>query len=74
MSKRALAVSPARGTHAVPRGIARMVVWLLEAATILVERHRQRRSLAALDDHLLRDVGLSRADVSRECEKPFWRY
>jgi Uncharacterized conserved small protein len=73
MNKRALAVGPVRGTHAALRGAARMVVWLLEAATVLIERHRQRHSLAALDDRLLRDVGLSRVDVSRECEKPFWR-
>jgi uncharacterized protein YjiS (DUF1127 family) len=35
-------------------------------------RARQRRDLAALDDHALRDIGLSRADVRRELAKPFW--
>nr|WP_236778300.1 DUF1127 domain-containing protein [Azospirillum brasilense] len=39
----------------------------------MIERHRQRRSLAALDDHLLRDVGLSRTDARREAEKAFWQ-
>lgn len=38
-----------------------------------VELRRQRRALAALPDHLLRDVGLSRADVESEIAKPFWR-
>jgi uncharacterized protein YjiS (DUF1127 family) len=36
------------------------------------ERARQRRRLSELDDRLLKDIGLSRADVAREVEKPFW--
>jgi uncharacterized protein YjiS (DUF1127 family) len=36
-------------------------------------RGRQRRDLAALSDHGLRDIGLSRADVDLEVTKPFWR-
>jgi uncharacterized protein YjiS (DUF1127 family) len=39
----------------------------------LIERRRQRLQLSELDDHLLRDVGLTRRDVERECGKPFWR-
>jgi uncharacterized protein YjiS (DUF1127 family) len=38
-----------------------------------MERGRQRRSLAALDDRQLRDLGLTRADVQLECAKPMWR-
>jgi uncharacterized protein YjiS (DUF1127 family) len=38
-----------------------------------VERARQRRALASLDDHELRDIGITRADAAREAEKPFWR-
>lgn len=37
------------------------------------ERSRQRRHLAGLDHHMLRDIGLSRADVDQEVSKPFWR-
>jgi uncharacterized protein YjiS (DUF1127 family) len=36
-------------------------------------RARQRRDLAALPDHALRDIGLSRADVELEIGKPFWK-
>jgi uncharacterized protein YjiS (DUF1127 family) len=36
------------------------------------ERARQRRRLRALDDYMLRDIGLSRADVEGEADKPFW--
>ena len=37
-----------------------------------VERHRQLRTLSELDEHLLRDIGLSRADVERACSQSFW--
>jgi uncharacterized protein YjiS (DUF1127 family) len=37
------------------------------------ERARQRQMLASFDERQLRDVGLTRADVDRESEKPFWR-
>ncbi|GAB4358908.1 MAG: hypothetical protein Kow006_27670 [Gammaproteobacteria bacterium] len=37
------------------------------------ERAKERRALLALDDRLLRDIGLSRADALREGSKPFWR-
>lgn len=36
------------------------------------DRQRQRAYLASLDDRLLADIGLSRADQERECNKPFW--
>jgi uncharacterized protein YjiS (DUF1127 family) len=37
------------------------------------DRAQQRRLLAAASDHLLYDIGISRADVDEEVEKPFWR-
>lgn len=37
------------------------------------ERARQRRQLMALSDHLLKDVGINRADAEHEASKPFWR-
>jgi uncharacterized protein YjiS (DUF1127 family) len=36
-------------------------------------RSRDRAKLAMLDDRMLRDIGVTRADVWRECNKPFWR-
>ena len=38
-----------------------------------IERGRQRYALATLDDRMLRDIGITRYDATRECEKPFWR-
>ena len=43
--------------------------WLLRG----LERARQRRCLALLSDHQLRDIGLTRRDVLAETAKPFWR-
>lgn len=37
-----------------------------------LQRARQRRRLATLDAHLLRDVGLTRQDALAEAGKPFW--
>lgn len=38
-----------------------------------IERVQQRRALARLDDRLLADIGRSRAEISAEIDKPFWR-
>ncbi|CAM3984909.1 hypothetical protein CCOS865_01758 [Pseudomonas reidholzensis] len=34
--------------------------------------YRQRRELAQLSDATLADLGLSRADIQQEAERPFW--
>lgn len=36
-------------------------------------RHRTRKALRALPDHLLADVGLSRDAAYTEARRPFWR-
>jgi uncharacterized protein YjiS (DUF1127 family) len=36
-------------------------------------RARSRAELAMLDERMLRDIGVSRADIWREVNKPFWR-
>ena len=37
------------------------------------EREMQRRHLMELDERLLADMGLRRADAAGEYDKPFWR-
>ncbi|WP_374310448.1 DUF1127 domain-containing protein [Dongia sp.] len=49
--------------------LIRLIDWVIEA----MERGRQRRTLAALSDYQLHDLGLSRSDVAEETAKPFWR-
>ena len=57
---------PARPGHGsfFRRCLATLRIWR--------ERARQRRALSKLDDHLLADIGLTRADAERECAQPFW--
>ena len=50
----------------------RTAVAALDTLAEWQERARQRRQLQELDDHMLRDLGLSRADAQRESERPFW--
>jgi uncharacterized protein YjiS (DUF1127 family) len=38
-----------------------------------LERVHERRQLAQLSDQMLKDIGLTRADVDAEISKPFWR-
>jgi uncharacterized protein YjiS (DUF1127 family) len=37
------------------------------------DRWRQRQALLALDDRLLRDIGITREQAEREACKPFWK-
>jgi uncharacterized protein YjiS (DUF1127 family) len=48
----------------------------LKAAILLTHwnrRHRTRKALRALPDHLLADIGLSRDAAYTEARRPFWR-
>jgi uncharacterized protein YjiS (DUF1127 family) len=45
----------------------------LLALVVWQERARDRTRLEGLDDAALKDMGISRADVSREIDKPVWR-
>jgi uncharacterized protein YjiS (DUF1127 family) len=48
---------------------------LRHASTLLgwLRHRRQRRELVQLSDHMLHDLGLTRADVEREYQQPFWQ-
>ena len=50
-----------------------MLVRLAETIAVGLERRRQRVALARLDDRMLRDIGLTSADVEGEVTKPFWK-
>ena len=54
----------------------RLVLLPFSALEVLMtwqERASQRQCLRQMDDRLLADMGLSRADVDREASIPFWR-
>lgn len=56
-----------------PRLVHTLLRFAERVFSIWPERLRQRNRLAELTEAQLRDVGLTRADVRRETEKPFWR-
>lgn len=50
--------------------------WLGKAAAVIAAWHRRARDRQALDrlnDHHLKDIGLTRHQIMMECGKPFWR-
>jgi uncharacterized protein YjiS (DUF1127 family) len=51
------------------RASRRCARWLWTCA----ERSAQRRTLAELDSHRLRDIGRTREEARAEAGKPFWR-
>ena len=58
-------LGPAALRRVLPNLQSRLQAWR--------ERARSRHLLLQLDDRMLRDVGLSRSDVDRECNKHFWQ-
>jgi uncharacterized protein YjiS (DUF1127 family) len=51
-----------------PHGLLTGLVFRLQD---YVEYRRQRRALMTLDDHMLKDIGLSRAEATRIVDKDF---
>ncbi len=56
-----------------PIGLRRRVSIFFQWLYAAYERQRQRQALLKLDDRMLSDIGVSRADVERESSKPFWK-
>lgn len=48
-----------------------VVISLVEYLARLQARSRDRHALKNLDDHMLKDVGLTRSDIEQELSKPF---
>jgi uncharacterized protein YjiS (DUF1127 family) len=66
--------SPINGlTRGFAAEVATVVDRIIETPFVWAERVADRRHLAELDDHLLRDIGLNRAEVEAVSTKPFWR-
>jgi uncharacterized protein YjiS (DUF1127 family) len=50
--------------------------FILQQIPVWISRYRQRKALAALaamNNYLLRDIGVSPEDALRESGKPFWQ-
>lgn len=70
-----LAVPAACDAPAVsgPIRLRDVVAAVIEQVLVWHERAQQRRQLQSLSDHMLRDLGIGRAEVAAETAKPFWR-
>ena len=66
-------MSVARAEFDFRSAVRRRVIQIAEAFLAWHDRARQRRALMELGDHMLRDIGISRADACREAARPFWR-
>jgi len=45
----------------------------VETLQLWIDRHNHRQQLSELSDHMLKDIGISKADVYKEIRKPFWK-
>jgi uncharacterized protein YjiS (DUF1127 family) len=63
------AIGMARRTTSPARGTLDAIA---DTLALWRERTAQRHRLRDIDDHLLVDMGLTRADIDRESRKPFW--
>ena len=52
--------------------IARLPETAFRVLTVWQKRHEERLHLNAMDDYLIKDMGLTRGDVRHEVNKPFW--
>ncbi len=67
------AVGAPESTHVLATRLVRLPLAILQTLLVWQERARQRRQLASLDDRLLSDMGVSRAEAEHEAAIPFWR-
>ena len=52
--------------------LRRRAAALFRLLLVWPDRERQRHHLREMNDRLLKDIGLSHADVAHEAAKPFW--
>lgn len=62
-----------RGTVRQSSYISAGLVTLFNRINDWSERRRARNHLYQMPDYILHDIGVSRAEVENEYEKPFWK-
>ena len=63
----------AQPTFGLRSAARRGLIRIAEAFLTWHDRARDRRALMELSDHMLHDIGISRAAARGEAAKPFWR-
>lgn len=59
--------------HTTLPALSLIAVKLAWAYVLWTQRRKTRAHLSRLDDHMLRDIGLSPREADMEARKPFWR-
>jgi uncharacterized protein YjiS (DUF1127 family) len=59
-----------RGARGPTRSLWRR---LMDTVRLWRQRAEGRQQLRTFDDHLLRDIGITRLQAEAEADKPFWR-
>jgi uncharacterized protein YjiS (DUF1127 family) len=59
--------------RSIARAADRALWGILDILCTWQESARQRHALLAMDDHMLKDIGISRAAADLEGSKPFWQ-
>lgn len=65
-----------RNSHALPAlsaGFDFASNGIVASLMATYSRALQRRRLSTMDDRMLADIGVSRAEATAEARKPFWR-
>lgn len=68
-----LSTCPAAARRSSNLSFGRIFSALVGRLLLWQERSDERLRLREMDDHMLKDLGISRAQAYRESEKPFWR-
>ena len=53
--------------------VAKVAIYIAAVAVSWAERRRSRIALGNLDDHQLRDIGITREQACDEASRPFWQ-
>ena len=72
MQLRALPTAPGRIAPRPGREVQGIVAVAVVRLLCWQELARQRRALLTLDDRMLKDIGITRADAQLEASRPFW--
>jgi uncharacterized protein YjiS (DUF1127 family) len=66
-----IALAPLRPWHGLAQ-FGRRISAHLVSLELALQVRRERRMLAGLSDGMLKDIGLTRADVDREARRSLW--
>lgn len=73
VQRRKSILAGAAGATFVEGGVSELAASAWRTLRTWQQRHESRQHLVHLDDRLLADMGLTRADAEAEAAKPMWR-